>query len=426
MAKYVNPALYRLELKEKIINVALQEFFKKGIKAVKMDNIATILSISKRTLYEIYSTKEELLFETLRAEEEKSEAHLTAFAATTGRTVIDIVMEFYRMKMNRLSSLNPTFIIELHKYKNIIDYLDAKQKDRNRRAIEFFNMGVSQGYFRHDINFPIISSMCNASIQGIIDDQMLTKYDLKTLFRNVILVLFRGLCTEKGIQEMDRRMEELEQENNIPKKKAALFDLDGVVFDTEPQYSRFWGGECRRYFPDQPGLENRIKGQTLVQIYDTVFAGLKEEQPFITERLNEFERQMSFDYVPGFVNFIKKLRQAGYYTAVVTSSNQEKMAQVKARRPEFEGFFDAILTSEDFEKSKPDPDCYLKAAQRFNLTPNDCVGFEDSFNGLKAVRAAGMFTVGLATTNPTNEIRDYCDVVIKDYNNTDVFSLLHI
>ena len=52
------------------------------------------------------------------------------------------------------------------------------------------------------------------------------------------------------------------------KLQAALFDLDGVVFDTEPQYSVFWGGECRRYFPNQPGLENRIKGQTLVQIYD--------------------------------------------------------------------------------------------------------------------------------------------------------------
>ena len=61
------------------------------------------------------------------------------------------------------------------------------------------------------------------------------------------------------------------------KIKAALFDLDGVIIDTETQYSRFWGEQCRHYFPDQPGLENVIKGQTLVQIYDHVFADLEQQ-----------------------------------------------------------------------------------------------------------------------------------------------------
>jgi beta-phosphoglucomutase-like phosphatase (HAD superfamily) len=53
--------------------------------------------------------------------------------------------------------------------------------------------------------------------------------------------------------------------------KAALFDLDGVVFDTEPQYSRFWGSQFQLYYPDMPGMEQRIKGMTLVQIYDQYF-----------------------------------------------------------------------------------------------------------------------------------------------------------
>ena len=60
--------------------------------------------------------------------------------------------------------------------------------------------------------------------------------------------------------------------------KAALFDLDGVVFDTEPQYSVFWGGECRRYHPEEPGLEHKIKGQTLVQIFDKHFSGELEKR----------------------------------------------------------------------------------------------------------------------------------------------------
>jgi HAD superfamily hydrolase (TIGR01509 family) len=77
--------------------------------------------------------------------------------------------------------------------------------------------------------------------------------------------------------------------------------------------------------------------------------------------------------------------------------------------------FDAILTSEDFERSKPDPDCYLKAAQRLGVNVGDCVVYEDSFNGLKSGRAAGMYVVGLSTTNPATAIRPYCDEIIENY-----------
>jgi len=199
--------------------------------------------------------------------------------------------------------------------------------------------------------------------------------------------------------------------------KAALFDLDGVVFDTEPQYTIFWGAQCREFHPEHPGLEHEIKGQTLVQIYDAWFSGeLQEKQAVITERLNLYEQQMDYIYVPGFEDYVKKLRTQGVKTAVVTSSNRIKMEAVYERHPEFKGLFDAILTSEDFERSKPDPDCYLKAANRLGVSVKDSVVFEDSFNGLKSGRAAGMYVVGLATTNPAETISPYADKVVKDYH----------
>jgi HAD superfamily hydrolase (TIGR01509 family) len=199
--------------------------------------------------------------------------------------------------------------------------------------------------------------------------------------------------------------------------KAALFDLDGVVFDTEPQYTIFWGAQCREFHPEHPGLEHEIKGQTLVQIYDAWFSGeLQEKQAVITERLNLYEQQMDYIYVPGFEDYVKKLRTQGVKTAVVTSSNRIKMEAVYERHPEFKGLFDAILTSEDFERSKPDPDCYLKAANRLEVSVKDSVVFEDSFNGLKSGKAAGMYVVGLATTNPAEAISPYADKVVKDYH----------
>lgn len=202
--------------------------------------------------------------------------------------------------------------------------------------------------------------------------------------------------------------------------KAALFDLDGVVFDTEPQYSIFWGMICRQYHPEHPGLEHEIKGSTLTQIYDRWFSGpLAKEQPSITARLDDYEQQMHYDFIAGFEELVADLHRHGVKTAVVTSSNIPKMESVYRHQPRFKALFDAILTSEDFSKSKPDPDCYLKAAARFEVEPTECIVFEDSFNGLKSGRAAGMTVVGLATTNPADAIAPYSDIQIADYQGVD-------
>lgn len=200
--------------------------------------------------------------------------------------------------------------------------------------------------------------------------------------------------------------------------RAALFDLDGVVFDTEPQYTVFWGSMCRLYHPEHPGLEHEIKGSTLDQIFDRWWAGpLESEREAVTQRLNDFEASMSYDYIEGLQEFLAYLRRNGVKTAIVTSSNRQKMDSVYRSRPELSLLFDDILTSEDFTESKPSPQCYLRAAQRLGAEPQDCVVFEDSFNGLRSGRAAGMFVVGLATTNSREAIAPLSDIQIDNYIN---------
>lgn len=149
-----------------------------------------------------------------------------------------------------------------------------------------------------------------------------------------------------------------------------------------------------------------------------------QKQADITCELNDFEVDMNYEYVAGFEQFITKLRSIGVKTAVVTSSNREKMENVYAKHPEFKSYFDEVLTSEDFAKSKPDPDCYLTAAQKFCANFDECVGFEDSFNGLKSLQGANMTIVGLATTNSAEAIAEYAHKVINNYvgvNPSDVF-----
>ena len=198
--------------------------------------------------------------------------------------------------------------------------------------------------------------------------------------------------------------------------KACLFDLDGVVFDTEPLYTLFWRNLDKRLRPNIDNFEHIIKGQTLVQIYDKYFAGEEKKQEEITAFVNEYEQNMSFNYISGFEDFVKDVRSKGIKTAVVTSSNLEKMQNVYNKHPEFKGYFDEILTSEDFEESKPSPDCYLKAAARLGISPKECIVFEDSFNGLRSGIASGARVIGLATTNSMAEIEPYTKEVISNYD----------
>lgn len=198
--------------------------------------------------------------------------------------------------------------------------------------------------------------------------------------------------------------------------KACLFDLDGVVFDTEPIYTKFWHNVGVKYCPTIPNFAHDIKGQTLVQIYDKYFAGEKDKQEDITKDLNDFERNMPFVYIAGFEDFIKGLRCKGIKTAVVTSSNLEKMQNVYNKHPEFKGYFDEILTSEDFVESKPSPGCYFKAAARLDVPLEECIVFEDSFNGLQSGIASGARVIGLATTNSIAEIEPFTKEVITNYD----------
>ena len=137
---------------------------------------------------------------------------------------------------------------------------------------------------------------------------MRSSYLLFATLRN-----FSELCTEKKEFKLPFNMETKE---NI----AVLFDFDGVVVDTETQYSRFWHRIGADYL-GRNDLEGLIKGQTLTHIYEMFFKGKEKEQREITQALNRFEEEMSYEFIPGFPGFMADLRKHGIRTAVVTSSN---------------------------------------------------------------------------------------------------------
>lgn len=201
--------------------------------------------------------------------------------------------------------------------------------------------------------------------------------------------------------------------DSISNDVAFLFDLDGVVIDTETQYDKFWSEIGKEFLPNVPNLNTLVKGQTLSGVLNQHFP--KEVHQKIIDNLNKFEGKMPYEYIAGAQEFLKLLKSVGIKTAMVTSSNNEKMASVYKKMPELLNYFDSFVTSDKITRSKPDPMCYLLAAQELNVQPENCYVFEDSFFGLKSGRDAGMKVIGLATSNPREAIKDLSDKIIDNF-----------
>ena len=205
---------YRKELRTKIREVAMQHFLAKGIRAVKMDDIANALSISKRTLYELYDNKEDLLLEVLKDAEESRHVRISMFAEQVGNNVMDIIFELYRMHAEVYGKVNPLFYQELKKYPKVTNYLDEKDTLNEARTQAFFNLGIEQGYFRKDIDFAIISKMMRECVRFVIYNTDFTTVGHDYLFTNVIFIFFRGFCTDKGIEAVNKMLDKTGLQDN--------------------------------------------------------------------------------------------------------------------------------------------------------------------------------------------------------------------
>lgn len=193
----------------------------------------------------------------------------------------------------------------------------------------------------------------------------------------------------------------------------ALFDFDGVIMDTEGQYTQFWSGLGKKYFSNAD-FGSTVKGQTLKQIFGQYIPDIQIQHE-IEEALDRFEHDMSYSFIPGADRFLEELKRAGVPTAIVTSSNSHKMENVYRAYPDFSERVDLILTAEYFTRSKPAPDCFLLGMEKLGGTPESTFIFEDSFHGLQAARDAGGIVIGLATTNPREAILPKADHVIDNF-----------
>lgn len=206
---------------------------------------------------------------------------------------------------------------------------------------------------------------------------------------------------------------------------CVLFDMDGVMLDTESQYDIFWGNVGKKYYPNVPDFSKQIKGTTLPNILKKYFSDIpKSEVDTLVVELDQFEANMSFHEIPGSLTFLDKLKQSGIKVGLVTSSTDTKMNAVN-NTLHFDKIFDTIVTASDVKQGKPNPDCFLLGAERLNVSPEDCIVFEDSIAGIQAGYSAGMTVIGVATTLPKEQLEaeNKCKAIIPDFKGLTVEKL---
>lgn len=194
-------------------------------------------------------------------------------------------------------------------------------------------------------------------------------------------------------------------------KSGMLFDLDGVLVDSEGEYSVFWGAMGDRYgLPSSFSAD--IKGTTLGEI---LLSFPEPDRDGIVEELHNFENNMLYPVYPGVMDFLNELKTASIPSAIVTSSDNVKMDFLFRRHPELKEMVDVIVTGSMVSRSKPDPEGYLTAARLIGRDASDCYVFEDSLQGLEAGRRSGATVIGIATTNPREAVEKIAHKTIDGF-----------
>lgn len=209
----------------------------------------------------------------------------------------------------------------------------------------------------------------------------------------------------------------------INKDIGCLFDLDGVIVDSERMYTKIWEAIERQWPTGVDNFAYKIKGTTLEDILLRYFPN-PEIRKEVTKELYRLEGLMVYAPKHGAMELLRGLNEREIPTALVTSSNALKMDHLWFDMPELNKEFRSIITGDDVSESKPNPEGYLKAARNLGVDPKRCAVFEDSLQGVKAGRASGAYVVGVAGTLRAEDIAPYSDIVVDTLEGFDIDALV--
>lgn len=187
----------------RVIDFATHEFFSKGVKSVTMDDIAHGLQMSKRTLYQLFADKEQLVIACIELLAD-GERKLAAALLENNHNVLEIVLRIIEYRIKMLEKVSPQYIIDIARYETVREYIKKSREQGILRAAKFLRLGTEQGYFRSDVNFNLVLECIFTRADNYTPPTIYEKFNIHDYFINMGILHLRGCCTAKGIEIVDQ------------------------------------------------------------------------------------------------------------------------------------------------------------------------------------------------------------------------------
>lgn len=203
--------------------------------------------------------------------------------------------------------------------------------------------------------------------------------------------------------------------------KGVIFDMDGVLFDTERVCMKAWMAVAEKHgLPGMEELFNRVIGlnandsrQIVLEAYGQEF----DYPAFRQETADCFKKYIKEDGLPikpGVPEILEWLKGSGYRVGLASSTRSESVLS-HIKQADMEDYFSVVITGDMIEHSKPQPDIYLLACERLGVEPDQAYAIEDSPNGIRSAHAAGMWTIMVPDMiAPDEEMLRLSRVILKD------------
>ena len=178
-----------------------------------MDDIAHELNVSKRTIYEHFTDKEQLLIECLKFIYQELRAQGKKLIRKSSRNTLDVILILYKIYFDMLKRANRNFFIDVKKYPQIIKHQQRREESNNRKFKAWMQQGIDEGLFREDAKSDILLYILKRDLELIIETTDFNTYSTDDLGKNFILFYLRGIATPKGQQIIEEFIQKSEPNN---------------------------------------------------------------------------------------------------------------------------------------------------------------------------------------------------------------------
>ncbi len=212
-------------------------------------------------------------------------------------------------------------------------------------------------------------------------------------------------------------------------RRVLLFDLDGTLAETDSLHLPTW---VEALLPhgievDEAFYRENISGRANAEIVGNLLPNLsaREGREIVETKEAGFrERAGDLEPLPGLLDFLEGAKERGLRTALVTNAPEENVGAVLLAL-DLEDFFDTVVPAEEVRAAKPDPEPYRTALERLGADPEEALAFEDSVSGIASAVGAGIPTVGIASTQRPERLRQAgAFVVAEDFTDPDLRALI--